>query len=99
MASPRPIRILQVFDTYESLKRNFLACEQHVRAWHPTAKIRLADHVIESQEGSQVFFRLVSDRSDISKLQGFEVHHVWIDESHRYGDDLARVLACRARLK
>lgn len=98
LVSPTPIKVLAVFANHDKLREEFRTAVNQVTMWGTGFKVRLADQIIETPVGSQLFFRSVETGSHLDRLKGMEIHDLWVDNDLEPNSGLINFLRCRTRL-
>lgn len=98
LASPKPLKVLCVFGTFEAMMAKFRECANHAVCLTDKVKVRHTSNVIETPIGSMMMFYHVASQKEVNRCHGLEVHDVWVDESVPMKATVQSLLECRVRL-
>lgn len=98
LVSPTPIKVLCVFGTHKAMRDQFFECADQVLKLGQGFAVRMHDNTITTPIGSVLMFKSISSHDSMLQLQGVELHDLWIEDGHPFGEDVYKRLQCRVRL-
>ena len=98
LVSPTPIKVLCIFGTHKAMRDQMYECADQVLKLGQGFVVKIMDNTIVTPIGSELIFKSIEQPEDMMKVQGIEVHDLWVSPAHPFAKEVWDRLQCRARL-